>query len=63
MCLTIPGKILLVKGKKAVADFAGIKRNISADIISVRKGDYVLVYSGHAIEKISKIKAEEMLRR
>jgi len=62
MCLTIPGKIVSVKAGKAVADFAGKRRKIDAEIVSVKKGDYVLVYSGQVIEKIPKKRADEMMK-
>jgi len=62
MCLAVPGKIISIKGKKALADFSGVNQEISVDFIKVKKNDYVLVYSGHAIEKVSKKLAMEIIK-
>lgn len=61
MCLAIPGKVLEVHGKKATVDFTGIKKEVNVDLIKVKKDDYVLVYSNHIIETISKKQAMEIL--
>ena len=63
MCLSIPGKIVRVNGKKAVADFAGRKLAVNTEMLKVKKNDYVMVYSGYAMEKISESKARKILNR
>ncbi len=53
MCLAIPAKIIEIEGKKAVADFDGIKKRIDIMFLEDAKvNDYVLVHVGFAIEKI-----------
>ena len=52
MCLAIPGKIIELKGKKAVADFQGIRKEINISLVPAKVGDYVMVHAGFAIEKV-----------
>ncbi len=65
MCLATVAKVLEVNREDETAwvDFGGVKRQISIDILpDVKVGDYVLVHTGFAIEKVDKDLAEEMLR-
>lgn len=63
MCLAVPGKIIVKKNNLAKADFGGISRQISLDLLpGVRKGDYVLVHAGFAIEKVDAESALETLK-
>lgn len=53
MCLAFPGKIISIKGKTAVVDFDGIQKEVNISlIISTKIGDYVLVHTGFAIQKM-----------
>ena len=61
MCLAFPGKITLIKGDKAVADFDGIKKDINVSLTpDAKKGDYVIVHAGFAIQKLSEQNAQEV---
>lgn len=64
MCLAIPGKILDVKGNKAVADFKGIEREVRLDPLDsdVNPGDYILNHAGFAIKKIPEVEAKKTLK-
>jgi hydrogenase expression/formation protein HypC len=63
LCLAVPAKIIRIKGKKALADFGGIQREISISLLdSIKLGDYVIVHTGFAIQKLDKKDAEETLR-
>ena len=63
MCLAVPAKIIRIKGKKALADFGGIQREISLSLLDrIKLGDYVIVHTGFAIQKLDKKDAEETLR-
>ncbi len=53
MCLAYPGKIESIKGEKAVVDFSGVKKEANISFVKVKKGDYVIVHAGFAIQKIS----------
>lgn len=57
MCLAYPGKIESVKGEKAVIDFSGIKKEANISFVKVKRGDYVIVHAGFAIQKIGKEEA------
>jgi len=62
MCLAIPGMVIEKKGKKAVIDYGGIKREADISLVDVKEGDYVIVHAGFAIQVLSKEDAEETLR-
>lgn len=55
MCLGMPGKIVLIEGESAVADFWGVRRKVALDIVDepVSVGDHVLVHVGFAIRRIA----------
>lgn len=62
MCLAIPAKILKVNGNNAIADFGGVERDIRMDLVDAKTGDYVIVHTGYAIQKMDKNEAIETLR-
>ncbi len=63
MCLAIPAKILEIRGGEAIVDFGGVKRSVMLTLLpEVRKGDYVLVHTGFAIEVLDENEATETLR-
>jgi len=63
MCLGIPGLVVVIKGTTATVDVAGAKKEVSLALMDgVKKGDYVIVHAGFAIERIDEEKAEETLR-
>ena len=52
MCLAYPGKIIKINSnQQATADFDGIKKEINISLVDVKKGDFVIVHAGFAIEK------------
>ncbi|MDD5457552.1 MAG: HypC/HybG/HupF family hydrogenase formation chaperone [Candidatus Margulisbacteria bacterium] len=62
MCLSIPAEIISIEEKKAVASVGGTKVNIRLDLMKkVKVGDFVLLHSGYAIEKIDPAEARETL--
>jgi len=63
MCLAIPGRIESVRDNIARADFSGIKREVSLDLVpEAKEGDFVLVHAGFAIQKLEEADARETLR-
>ncbi len=63
MCLAVPGKIVSLKGADAEVDFNGVRRAVSLDLVpGARKGDYVLVHAGFAIQVLQPQEAEETLK-
>ncbi|MCK4891546.1 MAG: HypC/HybG/HupF family hydrogenase formation chaperone [Candidatus Pacebacteria bacterium] len=55
MCLAIPGKIKSVDKKINIAlvDFDGIERQVNISLVDVKKGNYVIVHAGFAIQKLT----------
>ena len=63
MCLAIPAKVLGVKDGVAQVDFGnGVLREVSVMLVEARRGDYVLVHAGYAIEVLDEKEAEKTLR-
>jgi len=63
MCLSIPGRVISIDGDSAEVDFMGVKKSVGTMLLEdVKVGDYVLVHSGFAIEKISSEEAEETIK-
>ncbi|QDA32313.1 HypC/HybG/HupF family hydrogenase formation chaperone [Thermococcus indicus] len=62
MCLAIPGKIIEIDGKTAVVDFGGVRREVRLDLLpNVEVGNYVIVHTGFAIERLDEKRALEIL--
>lgn len=63
MCLSIPAKVVSVDGEYAEVDFQGVRKSVGITFVKdVRVGDYLLVHSGFAIEKMKEEDALETLR-
>ncbi len=64
MCLAIPGKIKSINSKtlRAKVDFNGMEKEVNCELVDVKKGDYVVVHAGFAIQKFQKKEAEETLK-
>jgi hydrogenase expression/formation protein HypC len=63
MCLAIPGRIVSREGERGVADFMGVEREVVLTFVpKVKKGDYVLVHAGFAIQTVDEDDAQETLR-
>jgi len=64
VCLAIPGKIINIDSDKnhATVDYGdGTKRKANISLVDVKKGDYVLVHAGFAIEVLDEKEAEKTL--
>ena len=63
MCLAIPGKVigLREKGKKILIEQPGVQREV-LNAINAKKGEFVLVQQGFAVERISEKEAKETWR-
>ena len=62
MCLAIPGKITSINGDMAKVDFGNIKKDVFLGIVKAKVGDYVLVGSGMAVQKINKKDAMKIIK-
>ena len=61
MCLAVPGKVVEIKDSIGIVDFNGVKREVRLDLVDVKIGDYVIVHTGFAIEKMDEKDALESL--
>lgn len=59
MCLTVPGKIIEIKGDNAIVDYGSERREAKIIEGDYREGDHVLVQAKIVVEKVS----EEQMRR
>jgi len=62
MCLAIPGKVIRLEGSVATLDLRGQTVTADASLVSVRPGDFVLVYSGLIVQTLEEEDALERLR-
>jgi hydrogenase expression/formation protein HypC len=63
MCLSVPAEILSIDGQMARASVGGAIREISLQLVEdMQVGDFVLLHTGYAIEKISAEEAAETVR-
>jgi len=60
MCLSIPGKVLSLEGKKAKIDYGTQQREARTDLCKPKVGDHVLVQAGLVTEILSAKEAKEM---
>jgi len=62
MCLAIPGKVIELRagGKKVLIEQPGVQREVF-NAINAKKGEFVLVQQGFAVERISEKEARETL--
>lgn len=62
MCVAVPGQIQSIKGSNAEVDFRGVRRGVSLDLVpDAKKGDYVLVHAGFAIQVLDPEEARKTL--
>jgi hydrogenase expression/formation protein HypC len=55
-------KVEKIKGPMAEVSVGELSMTVSVQLLSsVKKGDYVLVHAGIAIEKVDKVRADELL--
>ncbi len=63
MCLSISAKVLSVDGNVAVISVNGLESRTNLQLLGeVEEGDYVLVHTGFAIQKLSEQEAEETFK-
>ncbi|WP_456368276.1 HypC/HybG/HupF family hydrogenase formation chaperone [Thermococcus sp.] len=62
MALMLAGRVVEVKGNKAIVDVEGQLKEAKLDFIKdVKPGDYVTIYYGIVLEKVSEEEARETL--
>jgi hydrogenase expression/formation protein HypC len=63
MCLAIPARVVqLLPNYRAVVDIAGVRKEISIDLVSdAQLDDYVIVHVGYAIGRIDPDEAQRTM--
>jgi len=62
MCLSVPAKIVAVNGNTAKVSVGGSLVDVSLHLVDdVKTGDYVLVHTGFALQKVSEEEALETI--
>jgi len=62
MCLGIPARVVEIEKNVAKVDVGGILREISIDLCpDVSVGEYVLIHTGFAIQRMNEEEAQETL--
>ena len=63
MCLGVPVKIIQIKGNEGVAEFKGVRKKINLELLeNVKKGEYVILHAGFAIQRMEQKEALETLK-
>jgi hydrogenase expression/formation protein HypC len=63
MCLSIPARVISIEGDMATVSVGGTEYKASLQIVeNVEVGDYILLHTGFAIQKLDVREAEESLR-
>lgn len=63
MCLSIPAKVISIDGENAVVSVGGAEYNANLGIVEdVKVGDYILLHTGFAIQKLDEEEAKETLK-
>ncbi|HEX9909838.1 MAG TPA: HypC/HybG/HupF family hydrogenase formation chaperone [Desulfatiglandales bacterium] len=62
MCLSVPGKVVEIQNNMAKVEVGGVLRDVSMDVCpDVVVGDYVLIHTGFAIQRLDEKEALETL--
>ncbi len=62
MCMALLGRVSEVDGDSAVIDFGGVTKSADARFLPVKKDDYVYVFDGFVIEKLTEKDAKKILK-
>lgn len=63
MCLSIPARVISIEGDMATVSVGGTEYSASLQIIeNVEVGDYILLHTGFAIQKLDIQEAEATLK-
>ena len=63
MCLSIPAQVISIEGDVAQASVGGTIVTAGLQLVEdVKIGDYILIHTGFALQKISEEEAQETLQ-
>ncbi|MFX1369530.1 MAG: HypC/HybG/HupF family hydrogenase formation chaperone [Promethearchaeota archaeon] len=62
MCLAVPGLVETIDGDYAEVDFGGVRKRVCVTLLpGLEVGEYVIVHTGYAIEKLKPEEAKKTL--
>ena len=62
MCLAVPARVLSIEGDFAQVDFGGASKKVCVSLLpGLEVGEYVIVHTGYAIEKMKEEEAKKKL--
>ncbi len=62
MCLAVPGLVESIDGDYADVEFGGVRKRVCITLVpEVKVGEYVIVHTGYAIEKMKPEEARKTL--
>ena len=63
MCLSVPAKVISIEGDIAKASVGGTIMNANLNLVEdIKVGDYILLHTGFALQKIDEEEALETLK-
>ena len=62
MCLAVPALVQSIDGDFAMVDFGGVSKKVCVTLLpGLKVGEYVIVHTGYAIEKMKADEAQKTL--
>ena len=62
MCLAVPGLVETIDGDYAEVDFGGVRKKVCVSLLpGLEVGEYVIVHTGYALEKLKPEEAKKTL--
>ena len=62
MCLAVPGLVEGINGDYADVDFGGVRKKVCVTLLpELQVGEYVIVHTGYAIERMKPEEAKKTL--
>jgi len=56
-------KLIKLEGEIGIVELSGVKKEISLSLLdNVKKGDYLIIHAGFAIQKLDEKEAQETLK-
>jgi len=63
MCLAVPGLVESIEEDYAQVDFGGVRKKVCVSLLpDLEEGEYVIVHTGYAIEKIKPEEAKKTIK-
>ena len=63
MCLAVPMKLTRIEGDKGIVELSGVKKEVSLYLLDdVKKGDYLIIHAGFAIQRLNEEEAKETFK-